>query len=434
MSNINNGFSTDAIRAGYDSNDHFHSVNPPIYQTASFDLVDIDRTRRLWTGAEGGGIYSRVGNPTGAILEERFAKLEGGKAAVALSSGMAAQTYTLLLLGQGGGNIVSSSSLYGAAMLALIKFLPKYGITTKFVEDRNNPEAYEALIDENTKAVYLESISNPNAELYDIDAIAKIAHKHNVPVIVDNTVATPYLYKPFEHGADITIYSATKEINGHGNVIAGLVVEKGDFHYDEKKFPQFYEKEWKMRDLDDNPRSPIEFWPGAPLIASLKVFFTEFLGGALGSFESYLVLQGLSTLSVRLDKKIETTKKIVEFLENHEKVEWVRHPYAKNSPYKALAERDLKKGPGALISFGFKGNREEEGRFIKALNNFSYHVNIGDVRSLITNPVENTHTELDPKYHELADIPKNLIRLSIGLEDADDLIEDLKQAFEKAYK
>lgn len=428
-----NNFSTDAIRAGYNSKDHFYAVNPPIYQTASFDLDNIDRTRRLWTGAEGGGIYSRVGNPTGAILEERFAKLEGGQAAVALSSGMAAMNYTLLLLGQGGGNIVSGSSLYGAAMLALIDFLPRYGITTRFVEDRDNPAAYEALIDENTKAVYLESISNPNAELYDIDAIAEIAHKHNVPVIVDNTVATPYLYRPFEHGADITVYSATKEINGHGNTIAGLVVEKGGFHYDEKKFPQFYEKSWKMRDLNDVARSAVEFIPGAPVIASLKIFFTEFLGGALGSFESFLVLQGLSTLSIRLDKKNETTKRIVEFLESREEVEWVRHPYAKGSPYKELADRNFPKGPGALISFGFKGSREQEGIFIKSLKNFSYHVNIGDVRSLITNPPENTHTEIEPEYHKLANIPKNLVRLSIGLEDPEDLIEDLKQAFEKAF-
>ena len=293
-----NGFSTLAIRAGYNSADHFNSVNPPIYQTASFDLHDIDRTRRLWTGAEGGGIYSRVGNPTGGILEERIAALEGGKAAVALSSGMAAQVYTLLLLGQGGGNIVSGSSLYGAAMLAMIKFLPQYGITAKFVEKRDDPAEYEKLIDENTKAVYLESISNPNIELYDIDAIAEAAHRHGVPVIVDNTVATPYLYRPFEHGADIVIYSATKELNGHGNTIAGLVVEKGDFPYDEKRFPQFYEKEWKMRDLQDNRRSPVEFMPGTPVIASLKIFFTEFLGGALGSFESYMVLQGLSTLKI----------------------------------------------------------------------------------------------------------------------------------------
>ncbi len=427
-------FSAKAIRAGYDPEKHFNSVNPPIYQTASFELLDIDRTRRLWTGAEPGGIYSRVGNPTSAILESRVAELEGGKAAVALSSGMAAITYTLLLLGQGGGNIVSGSSLYGAAMLNLIKFLPKYGITARFVKDRSNPDAYEELIDDNTKAIYLESISNPNIELYDIDAISEIAHKHGVPVVVDNTVATPYLYRPFEHGADITVYSATKEINGHGNTIAGLVVEKGDFLYDEKKFPQFYEKEWKMRDLDNNKRSPYEFISGAPVIASLKIFFAEFFGGALGSFEAYLVLQGLSTLTVRLDKKIKTTRKIVEFLESRSEVEFVRYPYAKDSRFRSLADRDFDKGAGALLSFGFKGTREQEGIFIKTLKNFSYHVNIGDVRSLITNPPENTHSELEPEYHKLADIPANLIRLSIGLEDADDLISDLEQAFEKAFE
>ena len=429
-----NSFSAKAIRAGYDSAEHFNSVNPPIYQTASFDLQDIDRTRRLWTGAEAGGIYSRVGNPTAGILEARIAELEGGKAAVALSSGMAAITYTLLLLGQGGGNIVSGSQLYGAAMLDLIQFLPKYGIEAKFVEDRNNPSAYEKLIDENTKAIYLESISNPNIELYDIDAISEIAHRHGVPVVVDNTVATPYLYRPFEHGADIVVYSATKEINGHGNVIAGLVVEKGDFPFDEKKFPQFYSKEWKLRDLQDNPRSATQFIPGAPVIASLKLFFTEFFGGALGSFESYLVLQGLSTLTVRLDKKIKTTRKIVEYLETRDEVEFVRYPYAKGSRYKELADRDFPLGPGALLSFGFGGTREQEGKFIKALKNFSYHVNIGDVRSLITNPPENTHTELLPEYHKLADIPKNIIRLSIGLEDPEDLIADLDQAFEKAFE
>ncbi len=431
MSDIS--FSAKAIRAGYDSSEHFNSVNPPIYQTASFDLQDIDRTRRLWTGAEAGGIYSRVGNPTAAILESRIAELDGGKAAVALSSGMAAITYPLLLLGQGGGNIVAGSSLYGAAQLDLAEFLPKYGINTKFVKDRTTPEAYGELIDENTKAVYLESISNPNIELYDIDAIAKIAHAHGVPVVVDNTVATPYLYRPFEHGADIIVYSATKEINGHGNVIAGLVVEKGDFPFDEKKYPQFYEKSWKMRDLQDNKRSAVEFIPGAPVIAALKIFFTEFFGGALGSFESYLVLQGLSTLSVRLDKKISTVKKVVEFLESRDEVEFVRHPFAKGSEFKALADRDFPKGPGALLSFGFKGTREQEGKFIKSLKNFSYHVNIGDVRSLITNPPENTHTELDPELRDLAGVPDNLIRLSIGLEDPEDLINDLTQAFEKAF-
>ena len=402
----NNSFSAKAIRAGYNSAEHYNSVNPPIYQTASFDLQDIDRTRRLWTGAEAGGIYSRVGTPTGAVLEERIAELDGGKAAVALSSGMAAITYTLLLLAQGGGNIVAVSSLYGATQLDLAEFLPKYGVETKFVKDRTNPKAYGELIDDNTRAVFLESISNPNIELYDIDAIAKVAHEHGVPVVVDNTVATPYLYRPFEHG---------------------------DFPFDEKKYPQFYEKSWKMRDLDDNKKSAYEFIPGAPVIASLKIFFTEFFGGALGSFESYLVLQGLSTLSVRLDKKIQTVRKVVEFLESRDEVEFVRHPYAKGSQFKAIADRDFPKGAGALLSFGFKGTREQEGIFIKSLNYFNYHVNIGDVRSLITNPPENTHTELEADQLELAGIPANLIRISIGLEDAEDLISDLKQAFEKAF-
>lgn len=426
-------FSAKAIRAGYDSSQHFYSVNPPIYQTAAFDLHDIDRTRRLWTGAEGGGIYSRVGNPTGGILENRIAALDGGKAAVALSSGMAAITYTLLLLGQGGGNIISGSSLYGAAMLNLIKFLPNFGITTRFPEDRNDPAAYEKLIDENTKAVYLESISNPNIELYDIDRIAAVAHKYNVPVVVDNTVATPYLYRPFEHGADIAVYSATKEINGHGNTIAGLVVEKGDFPYEEKRFPQFFEKEWKMRDLQDRSRTPSEFIEGAPVIASLKIFYTEFFGGALGSFESFLVLQGLSTLSVRLDKKVRTTAGVVKYLETRDEVEFVRYPTAKGSPYRELAERDFPKGPGALLSFGLKGDRSRIGTFIGSLRNISYHVNIGDVRSLITNPPENTHSELEPGYRKLAGIPDNLLRISVGLEDAEDLIRDLDNAFRVTF-
>jgi len=430
---MSRSFDTQLIRAGYDSSQHFNSVNPPIYQTAGFDLIDIDRTRRLWTGAEGGGIYSRVGNPTAGILEDRIAQLEGGKAAVALSSGMAAISYTLLALGENGGNIIAASSLYGAAQLALGSFYKRFGIETKFVDDRNDVSEYEKLIDDNTRAIYLESISNPNIELYDIDAIAAVAHKYGIPVVVDNTVATPYLYRPFEHGADITVYSATKEINGHGNTIAGLVVEKGDFPYDKKRFAHFYQKEWKMRDLKDNPRSPIEFIPGAPLIATLKIFFAEFLGGALGSFESFLTLQGLATLSVRLDKKIETTKTLIKYLEKNEHVEWVRHPYAEGSPYKELADRDFPKGAGALFSFGFKGNRDQLGAFIKALENISYHVNIGDVRTLITNCYENTHSELPREIQAQAGVNENLLRVSVGLEDAKDLINDLEQAFAKAF-
>ncbi len=433
MSNKNLHFETKRIHSGYSSAEHFYAVNTPIYQTAGFDLGDIDRARRLWTGSEAGGIYSRVGNPTVSVLEERIKELDGGSAAIGVASGMAAITYTILLLGEGGGNIISASSLYGAAQESLTNFFPKFGITTKFVKNRNDVREYEALIDDNTKAVYLESISNPNAEIYDFEAIAEVAHKHGVPVVVDNTVATPYLFRPFEHGADIIVYSATKGLSGHGNTIAGLVVEKGDFKYSKERFPQFYQKSYKMRDLEGNPRTPLELAPNAPFVTSLRIFYLEFIGATLGAFDAFLVLQGLSTLTERMEKQVATTKKLVAYLETRKEVTWVRHPFAKDSNYKALAEKYFPNGAGAVFSFGFGGTREQFKEFIKALEIFSYHVNIGDVRSLIVNSPETTHAELAPELHELADIPGNLVRISVGLEHADDLITDLEQAFHKAF-
>ena len=426
-------FDTKRIHAGYDPKEHFNSVNYPIYQTAAFDLDTVDHARELWTGAASGGIYTRVGNPTVAILEQRIVELDGGVAAVAVSSGMTAISFVVLLLGQGGGNIVSASSLYGAAQESLTHFFPKYGVTTKFVEDRDDVSAYEDLIDENTKAIYLETISNPNIEVYDFEKIAEIAHRHGIPLVVDNTVATPYLFKPFEHGADIIVYSATKGLSGHGNTIAGLVVEKGGFTYSKEKFPQFHEKSWKMRDLNDQERSPLEFAPQSPVVASLKVFFMEFFGANLGCFDAYLALQGISTLSERLSKQVASAEKIIEFLEEQPEVEWVRHPHAKGSRYKELAARYFPKGAGAIFSFGLKGTKEQLKQFVSELKVFSHHVNIGDVRSLIAYPAATTHTELLPELRRLAGIEPNLLRLSIGLEDVTDLIEDLAQALHKVY-
>lgn len=405
----------------------------PYYQTAAFDLGDIDRARRLWTGSESGGIYTRVGNPTVSVLEQRIAELDGGSAAIGVASGMAAITYAILLLGEGGGNIISASSLYGAAQESLTNFFPKFGITTKFVKNRTDAKEYEALIDDNTKAIYLESISNPNIEVYDFEAIAKVAHKHGVPVVVDNTIATPYLFRPFEHGADIIVYSATKGISGHGTTIAGIVVEKGDFEYSKERFPQFHTKSYKMRDLQGNPRTPLENAPNSPFVASLRTFYLEFIGATLSAFDAFLVLQGLSTLSERLSKQVDTTKKLVEYLENKKEVEWVRHPFAKESKFKELADKYFPNGAGAVFSFGFGGTREQFKTFIESLEVLSYHVNIGDVRTLIANPPETTHSELEPHLHELAGIPSNLVRISVGLENADDLIWDLEQAFEKAF-
>lgn len=433
MANQNYHFDTKRIHAGYSSEDHFNAVNTPIYQTAAFDLADIDRARRLWTGAESAGLYTRVGNPTVTVLEQRITELDGGSAAIGLASGMAAISYTVLLLGEGGGNIVSASSLYGAAQESLTHFFPKFGITTRFVKNRNDATEYESLIDENTKAIYIESISNPNIEVYDFEAIAEVAHKHGIPVVVDNTIATPYLFRPFEHGADLIVYSATKGIAGHGNTIAGLVVEKGGFEYSKERFPQFHTKSYKMRDLQGNPRTPLEFAPDSPFVASLRIFYLEFIGATLGAFDAFLVLQGLSTLSERLEKQVTTTKRLVEYLENKKKVEWVRHPFAKDSAYKELADKYFPNGAGAVFSFGFGGTRDQFKKFITSLEVLSYHVNIGDVRTLIANPPETTHTELEPHIQELADIPSNLVRISVGLENADDLIADFEQAFEKAF-
>ena len=433
MANQNYHFDTKRIHAGYSSEDHFNAVNTPIYQTAAFDLADIDRARRLWTGAESAGLYTRVGNPTVTVLEQRITELDGGSAAIGLASGMAAISYTVLLLGEGGGNIVSASSLYGAAQESLTHFFPKFGITTKFVKNRTDANEYESLIDENTKAIYIESISNPNIEVYDFEAIAEVAHKHGIPVVVDNTIATPYLFRPFEHGADLIVYSATKGIAGHGNTIAGLVVEKGGFEYSKERFPQFHTKSYKMRDLQGNPRTPLEFAPDSPFVASLRIFYLEFIGATLSAFDAFLVLQGLSTLSERLEKQVATTKRLVEYLENKKEVEWVRHPFAKDSAYKELADKYFPNGAGAVFSFGFGGTRDQFKKFITSLEVLSYHVNIGDVRTLIANPPETTHTELEPHIHELADIPSNLVRISVGLENADDLIADFEQAFEKAF-
>lgn len=433
MGDKKENFDTQRIHAGYHSEEHNYAVSVPIYQTAAFDLGDLDRARRLWTGNEKGGIYSRISNPTTVVLQERLAALDNGVAALGVGSGMAAITYILLALAEGGGNIVSGSSLYGAAQEALAHFFPRFGITTKFVKNRDDVSEYESLIDEKTRVIYLESISNPNAEIYDFEAIAEIAHKHGIPVVVDNTVATPYLFDSFKHGADFTVYSTTKGISGHGNAISGVIVEKGDFQYSKEKFPQFYEKSYKMRDLDGHLRSPIELAPKNPVIASISAFHLEFMGATLSPFNAYLVLQGLSTISERLTKQMATTHKLVEYLENHPHVEWIRHPHAKQSRYAKLAEKYFPKGAGSVFSFGFNGTKEQMNTFIKSLQIFSYHVNIGDVRSLIVNSPQTTHAELNPELHELANIPDNLLRVSVGLEDANDLINDLDNAFTKAF-
>lgn len=427
-------FDTLRIRAGYNSEEHNYAVNVPIYQTASFDLGSIDRSASLWAMDEAGAIYTRVGNPTVTVLEDRVKTLDGAYAALALSSGMAAISYTILALTEGGGNIIASPSLYGGSEDSFSHFFPRFGAHIKFVEDRFSPKAYEAQIDEKTRGIYIETISNPNVELYDIGAIAEVAHKYNIPLIVDNTVATPYLLNPIEHGADIVIYSATKALGGHGNTIAGLILESGNFKYSEEKFPQFYEKSYKIRTKQGEPRSPFEVDAKSPLIIHLRAFYLEFIGAALSPFDAYLLLQGLDTISERVDKETKNAEKIAQYLEGRKEVAWVKYPTLSSSPYKALAEKYFKKGAGSLLSFGFTGTDEQLDKFFKSLKYFSYHVNIGDVRSLIVNSPKTTHAEMDEQHLKRAGIETNTVRISAGLESADDLIADLEAAFDYVFK
>lgn len=425
-------FDTQKVRAGYEPRDHNYAVSPPIYATASYDFRDVENAANLFGLREAGFLYTRVGNPTVAVLEERIKTLDGASAAIALASGMAAISYTLLNLAEGGGRILTSPYLYGGSTDSFKKIYPKFGIHIDLAKNIENPEALAAEIKPDTKAIYIESISNPNAVLLDVEKIAKVAHEHGIPLVVDNTVATPYLYNPIAHGADIVVYSATKGLNGHGNIIAGLVLENGKFNYVTDKFPQFSEKYYTLRDVDGNYRSFPEVFPDAPFTSRIRFNYLNYFGAALSPFDAYLAIIGLETLSERLVKQVHNAQTLAEYLSVHEAVEWVRYPALKSSLYHALYQRDFKKGAGGILSFGFKGTQEQREAFLNAIRLFHYHVNIGDARSLIVNSPQTTHGELEAQEKVSADIPENLIRISAGLEDAVDLIADLEQAFQKA--
>jgi len=425
-------FDTQRLRAGYEPKDHNYAVSPPIYQTTSFDFRDVEHAKALFGLRQLGNLYTRVGNPTVAVLEQRVAALDGAASAIALASGMAAISYTLLNIAEGGGRILTSPYLYGGSADSFKKLYPKFGIKFDIAKNIENPKKLHEEITPDTKAIYVESISNPSAVLLDIDAIAEVAHEHGIPLVVDNTVATPYLYNPIAHGADIVVYSATKGLSGHGNVIAGLVLESGKFNWQTEKFPQFSEKYYTLRDINENWRSFPEVFPQAPFTGRIRFNYLNYFGAALSPFDAYLVLIGLETLSERIAKQVKNATALAQYLKNHKAVEWVRYPGLEDSPYHELAKRDFKNGTGGILSFGFKGTTEQRETFLNSVRLFHYHVNIGDARSLIVNSPQTTHGELEPEEKLLADIPENLIRISAGLEDIQDLIADLEQAFNKA--
>ena len=398
----------------------------PIYQTTSFVFEDTQEGADLFALQKAGNIYTRITNPTTSAFEERIAALEGGVGALATASGMAALTYTILGLAHAGDHVVAASTIYGGTFNLLKETLPRYGITTTFV-DIDNLEEVEAAIKDNTKLVLIETLGNPVINIPDIEKIAEIAHKHQIPLVADNTFATPYLINVFSHGVDIAIHSATKFIGGHGTTIGGVIVDSGKFDWAASgKFPQLVEEDPSYHNI-----SYTRDVGAAAFIVAARVQLLRDMGAALSPFNSFLLLQGLETLSLRVERHVQNAEKIVDFLVNHPKVEKVNYPKLADSPYHALAEKYLPKGVGSIFTFHVKGGEAEARKVIDSLEIFSNLANVADAKSLVVHPATTTHSQLSDSDLEAAGVTKNQIRLSIGLENVDDLIEDLRLALEK---
>ena len=398
----------------------------PIYQTTSFVFEDTQEGAELFALQKAGNIYTRITNPTTSAFEERIAALEGGVGALATASGMAALTYTILGLAHAGDHVVAASTIYGGTFNLLKETLPRYGITTTFV-DIDNLEEVEAAIGENTKLVLIETLGNPVINIPDIEKIAEIAHKHQIPLVADNTFATPYLINVFSHGVDISVHSATKFIGGHGTTIGGVIVDSGKFDWAASgKFPQLVEEDPSYHNI-----SYTRDVGAAAFIVAARVQLLRDMGAALSPFNSFLLLQGLETLSLRVERHVQNAEKIVDFLVNHPKVEKVNYPKLPDSPYHALAEKYLPKGVGSIFTFHVKGGEAEARKVIDSLEIFSNLANVADAKSLVVHPATTTHAQLSDSDLEAAGVTKNQIRLSIGLENVDDLIEDLRLALKK---
>ena len=397
----------------------------PIYQTTSFVFEDTQEGADLFALQKAGNIYTRITNPTTSAFEERIAALEGGVGALATASGMAALTYTILGLAHAGDHVVAASTIYGGTFNLLKETLPRYGITTTFV-DIDNLEEVEAAIQDNTKLVLIETLGNPVINIPDIEKIAEIAHKNQIPLVADNTFATPYLINVFSHGVDISVHSATKFIGGHGTTIGGVIVDSGKFDWAASgKFPQFVNEDPSYHNL-----SYTRDVGAAAFIVAARVQLLRDMGAALSPFNSFLLLQGLETLSLRVERHVQNAEKIVDFLVNHPMVEKVNYPKLSDSPYHALAEKYLPKGVGSIFTFHVKGGEAEARKVIDNLEIFSNLANVADAKSLVVHPATTTHAQLSDSDLEAAGIAKNQIRLSIGLENVDDLIEDLRIALE----
>ena len=415
-----------AIHAGYSPDPTTKSVAVPIYQTTSYAFDSTQHGADLFDLKVPGNIYTRITNPTNDVLEQRIAALEGGVGALAVASGMAAITYAIQTIAGVGDNIVSTAKLYGGTYNLFAHTLPRQGIEVRFAA-HNDIAAMEALIDENTKAVFCESIGNPAGNIVDLQALADAAHRHGVPLIVDNTVATPVLCRPFEHGADIIVHALTKYIGGHGNSLGGMVVDSGKFPWADNKerFPL-------LNTPDPSYHGVVytEAFGPAAFIGRCRVVPLRNMGAALSPFNTFLILQGLETLSLRMERHCENAQQVAEYLQQHPQVAWVKYAGLKDNPEHQLAQRYMGGTPAAILSFGIKGGQEAGARFIDALQLVLRLVNIGDAKSLACHPASTTHRQLDDEELEKAGVPRDLIRLSIGIEHIDDILADLKQALE----
>lgn len=422
-------FDTLTLHAGQHPDPTTGARATPIYQTASYVFKDSDHAASIFNIERTGHVYSRISNPTNAVLEERISALEGGVGAIATASGQAAIHLGIVTLMGAGSHIVSSQSLYGGTHNLLAYTLPRFGIETTFVDPRD-PDAFRAAIKPNTKLVFGETLGNPGLEVLDIRSIADLAHEAGLPLMVDSTFTTPYLSQPFAQGADIIVHSATKFLSGHGVVIGGLLVDGGTFDWEASdRFPTLTEPYGGFHDLNFAE----EFGPAAFISRARKEGIRDF-GACMSAHTAFLILQGMETLPLRMERHVANTRKLVDFLSSHDAVEWVAYPELPDHPDHALAASTLSKGCGAVFSFGVKGGRKAGQTLIEKVALFSHLANIGDAKSLIIHPASTTHHRMDAGALEAAGISEGLVRVSVGLEEPDDLIQDLSRALKASQK
>jgi O-acetylhomoserine (thiol)-lyase len=426
-------FDTLQLHAGQQTDPVHGACAVPIYQTAAFKFKDFHSAELIASGREPGFEYSRISNPTVDVLERRIAALEGGTAALAVASGAAAVSYAVMNITKAGDEIVSAKSLYGGTYNLFMSTLPKYGVKTVLV-DSDNAENFERAITGNTRAIFVETLGNPSMDIVDFEKVARIAGRRRIPLIVDNTFGTPYLFRPFSYGANIVVHSATKYIGGHGTTIGGLIVDGGNFDWGNGLFPDFTTP-------DPSSANQIfwERWGNDPLLGNVayinkcRLHYMRDMGAALSPFNAFLLLQGLETLSYRMEKQTSNALKIAEYLEKHPHVAWVSYPGLPSSPYHELAKKYFPKGASGILSFGVKGGFEKAAAFVESTRLFSFLANVGDSRSLIVHPATVTHGQLTEEQRIGAGVRPEQIRLSVGAEDIDDLLWDLDETFRHVF-